>query len=73
MHNFKRDRAASRAPHWRFAVAEGRARGEKNRHLLDGPAGVCYCFSEFSGKAGSRFSSGAGRRAFGGGAKPKCG
>jgi hypothetical protein len=23
---------------------------EKDRHFLDEPAGVCYCFSEMSGK-----------------------
>jgi len=37
------------------APVEGRGARQDNRLFLDGPAGVCYCFSELNGKAGSPF------------------
>jgi hypothetical protein len=37
------------------APVEGRDARQDNRLFLDGRAGVCYCFSELSGKAGSPF------------------
>jgi hypothetical protein len=40
------------------APVEGRGARQDNRLFLDGPAGVCYCFSELSGKAGAPFHAG---------------
>jgi hypothetical protein len=40
------------------APVEGRGARRDNRLFLDGRAGVCYCFSELSGKAGSPFHGG---------------
>lgn len=46
--------------------SRGAAPGRKIQHYLDEPAGVCYCFSEVLGGPGSRFSSTASERSFGG-------
>jgi hypothetical protein len=40
------------------APVEGRGTRQDNRLFLDGPACICYCFSELSGKAGSPFHAG---------------
>jgi hypothetical protein len=40
------------------APVEGRGVRQVNRLFLDGPAGLCYCFSELTAKAGSPFHAG---------------
>jgi hypothetical protein len=40
------------------APVEGRGARQDNRLFLDEPAGVCYCFSELSGKASPPFHVG---------------
>jgi hypothetical protein len=50
------------------ARSRGGALGKKNRHFLDGPMGVRYCFSELSGQGRLALLMGAG-----GGAKRKGG
>jgi pyruvate/2-oxoglutarate dehydrogenase complex dihydrolipoamide acyltransferase (E2) component len=43
------------APRHLPPAPEGRSARQDNRLFLDGPAGVCYCFSELTEKRGRRF------------------